>query len=195
MSETVRFTFEGKPLEGRHGESLAAALVSAGIVGFRETRGGEMRGMFCGMGVCQDCLLEVDGKPNQRACMTRLEGPTTVRPGIYGRALPEVASGEPPKLIDAAPEERPEVLVVGAGPGGLSAAIAAQRLGAQVTVLDERAEPGGQYFKQMTFEDETVARPDRQHVEGARLASWRRKRPVSKFAAGSISGAHLARTS
>ena len=98
MSETVRFTFEGKPLEGRHGESLAATLVSTGIVGFRETRGGEMRGMFCGMGVCQDCLLEVDGKPNQRACMTRLEGPTTVRPGIYGRALPEVASGEPPKL-------------------------------------------------------------------------------------------------
>ena len=100
MSETVRFTFEGKPLEGRHGESLAAALVSAGIVAFRETRGGEMRGMFCGMGVCQDCLIEVDGKPNQRACMTKLERPMTVRREMFGRTLPEVASGEPPKLID-----------------------------------------------------------------------------------------------
>ena len=192
MSETVRFTFEGKPLAGRHGESLAAALVSAGIVGFRETRGGEMRGMFCGMGVCQDCLLEVDGKPNQRACMTRLEGPITARREIYGRALPEVASGEPPKLIDAAPEERPEVLVVGAGPGGLSAAIAARRLGAQVTVVDERAAPGGQYFKQMILGGETVARPDGQHVEGARLVSAAREAGVEIRCALDIWGAFSA---
>ena len=192
MSETVRFTFEGKPLEGRHGESLAAALVSAGIVAFRETRGGEMRGMFCGMGVCQDCLIEVDGKPNQRACMTRLEGPMTVRREMYGRTLPEVASGEPPKLIDETPEERPEVLVVGAGPGGLAAAIAAQRLGAQVTVVDERATPGGQYFKQMILEGEAVARPDGQHVEGARLVSAAREAGVEIRSAVDIWGAFSA---
>ena len=192
MSETVRFTFEGKPLEGRHGESLAAALVSAGIVAFRETRGGEMRGMFCGMGVCQDCLIEVDGKPNQRACMTRLEGPMTVRREMYGRTLPEVASGEPPKLIDETPEERPEVLVVGAGPGGLAAAIAAQRLGAQVTVVDERAAPGGQYFKQMILEGEAVARPDGQHVEGARLVSAAREAGVEIRCAVDIWGAFSA---
>lgn len=192
MSETVRFTFEGKPLEGRHGESLAAALVSAGIVAFRETRGGEMRGMFCGMGVCQDCLIEVDGKPNQRACMTRLEGPMTVRREMYGRTLPEVASGEPPKLIDETPEERPEVLVVGAGPGGLAAAISAQRLGAQVTVVDERAAPGGQYFKQMILEGEAVARPDGQHVEGARLVSAARESGVEIRCAVDIWGAFSA---
>jgi NADPH-dependent 2,4-dienoyl-CoA reductase/sulfur reductase-like enzyme len=101
--------------------------------------------------------------------MTKLERPVAVRREVYGRALPDVAPGEPPKLIDAVPEERPEVLVIGAGPGGLSAAIAAQRAGAKVMVVDERAEPGGQYFKQVVVEDEAVFPPDDQHMEGARL--------------------------
>jgi thioredoxin reductase len=178
MSEKIHFTFEGKPLEGRYGESLAAALVSAGILGFRETSRGEARGIFCGMGVCQDCLVEVDGRPNRRACMTKLERPVAVRREVYGRNLPDVAVGEPPMLIDAVPEERPEVLVIGAGPGGLSAAIAAQRAGAKVIVVDERAEPGGQYFKQMIVEDEAVFPWDDQHKEGARLIAVARKARV-----------------
>ena len=90
------------------------------------------------MGVCQDCLVEVDGKPNQRACTTKLDRPMAVRREVFGRALPPAASGEPPKLIDAVPEERPEILVIGAGPAGLAAAIAARRAGAGVTLVDER---------------------------------------------------------
>jgi NADPH-dependent 2,4-dienoyl-CoA reductase/sulfur reductase-like enzyme len=169
MTGTVRFTFNGKTLEGRHGESLAAALMSAGVVRLRETRTGEQRGIFCGMGVCQDCLVEVDGEPNRRACMTKLEGAVSVRSESFGHALQPVAAGEPPKLIDAVPEERPEIMIIGAGPAGLSAAIAARRLGASVTVSDERAAPGGQYFKQVLVEGNGVASPDRQHREGARL--------------------------
>src|SRR5260370_38420609 len=73
MSETVSFTFEGRPLEGRYGESLAAALIAAGIRGFRQMRSGSERGIFCGMGVCQDCLVEVGGQGNQRACIPKLD--------------------------------------------------------------------------------------------------------------------------
>jgi predicted molibdopterin-dependent oxidoreductase YjgC len=52
------------------GESIAAACFAAGIRVLRWTAGGEPRGYFCGMGVCQDCLVTVDGMPNVRACMT-----------------------------------------------------------------------------------------------------------------------------
>ena len=190
MSGTVRFKFDGQALEGRRGESLAAALVGAGIAGFRETRTGETRNVFCGMGICQDCLVEVDGRPNQRACMTKLDRPMRVCRESFGRVLPQAAAGEPPRLIDAVPEERPEILVIGAGPGGLSAAIAARRAGASVTVVDERPAPGGQYFKQVMVAGSDVAAPDRQHAEGSRLIAEARQAGVEIRSGVEIWGAY-----
>src|SRR5262249_17288828 len=73
---------------------------------------------------------------------------------------------------------RPEILVIGAGPAGLSAAIAARRAGAAVTVVDERPAAGGQYFKQVLVKEAGIAAPDRQHVEGARLIARAREAGV-----------------
>ena len=67
------FKFNDKTVAFRVGQSLAAALTEAGIIAFRHTPKGEERGLFCGMGVCQDCLLTVDGVPNRRACMTKAD--------------------------------------------------------------------------------------------------------------------------
>ena len=62
---------DGHEVAAYEGESLAAALLASGRRVTRWTaRAGEARGYFCGMGVCQDCLLTVDGLPNVRACMT-----------------------------------------------------------------------------------------------------------------------------
>ena len=130
--------------------------------------------MFCGMGVCQDCLVEIDGKPEQRACMTKVDRPLQVRRQVHGRALAPVAEGASPNTDEVA-VERPEVLVIGAGPGGLSAAIAARSAGAAVVVVDERAQPGGQYFKQVSVDPAGAAAPDRQHREGAALIETARR--------------------
>ena len=73
----------------------------------------------------------------------------------------------PPITVDELLVERPDVLVVGAGPGGLAAAHAARLAGADVLVLDEGSAPGGQYFKQCAAAD--VAPPDAQHHEGRHL--------------------------
>ncbi len=54
----ARITFDGVPVAGWKGETLAAALAGAGIRGFRHTRTGAMRGVFCGMGVCQEAPVE-----------------------------------------------------------------------------------------------------------------------------------------
>lgn len=74
------FSFEGQPIVAYPGETLGAALMAANIVTFRTTRKeGKPRGLFCGIGVCFDCLLVVDGAPNQRACHTRARPGATVR--------------------------------------------------------------------------------------------------------------------
>lgn len=52
---------------------MAAALMAAGQVVFRRTaRGNAPRGLFCGMGVCYDCLVVIDGQAGRRACMTEV---------------------------------------------------------------------------------------------------------------------------
>ncbi|MFE8011874.1 (2Fe-2S)-binding protein [Streptomyces antibioticus] len=65
---TVRF--DGREIEALPGRTIAAVLWAAGITAWRGTRGGgRPRGVFCGIGVCFDCLVTVDGRPNQRACL------------------------------------------------------------------------------------------------------------------------------
>jgi predicted molibdopterin-dependent oxidoreductase YjgC len=65
------FRFDDAPIGFRPGQTLGGALMAAGIVSWRSTRREEKpRGLFCGIGVCFDCLITVDGVPNQRACLT-----------------------------------------------------------------------------------------------------------------------------
>jgi predicted molibdopterin-dependent oxidoreductase YjgC len=73
-------TFDGRELEALPGQTLAAALWSAGVTSWRTTRnGGRPRGVFCGIGVCFDCLVTVDGRPNRRACLVPAEPGADVR--------------------------------------------------------------------------------------------------------------------
>jgi predicted molibdopterin-dependent oxidoreductase YjgC len=70
-SSRLRFQFDGKAIEATDGETLAAALLAAGISSLRETPvSGAPRAPYCMMGICFDCLVEVDGVPNRQACLT-----------------------------------------------------------------------------------------------------------------------------
>ena len=72
--EAFTFEFDGHPVEAYPGESVAAALIAHGRRRFRETfRLGEPRGLYCGMGVCWECVIVIDGRANVRACMTPAE--------------------------------------------------------------------------------------------------------------------------
>lgn len=74
---TVRFTFEGREMSARAGETIAAALIADGETTTRQSVvTGAPRGPFCMMGVCFECLVEIDGVPNRQACMIE------VRPGM-----------------------------------------------------------------------------------------------------------------
>lgn len=78
--DAVHFTFEGEELAAKAGESVAAALLAAGVTAFRETPvSGAPRGPFCLMGICFECLVEIDGAENQQACMVRVSDGMRVR--------------------------------------------------------------------------------------------------------------------
>lgn len=67
---------DGEPHTAYPGDTAAAVLYAAGRRYWRRSRSGEARGLFCGMGVCFDCLVTVDGSPDVRACQA------PARPGM-----------------------------------------------------------------------------------------------------------------
>ncbi len=84
--------WDGKEVPARAGESLATALLAAGIRTFRETPvSGEARGPLCLMGACFDCLVEVEGTPNVQACMTPVRAGLRAAPQRGVRGLEEAA--------------------------------------------------------------------------------------------------------
>jgi len=66
----IEFTFYGESINAITGQSVAAALLAANQRALRKTRfNNNDRGVFCGIGVCFDCLVVIDGITNQRACL------------------------------------------------------------------------------------------------------------------------------
>ncbi|MFE3198288.1 (2Fe-2S)-binding protein [Embleya sp. NPDC055664] len=63
-------TVDGRRIPVEPGQTVGAAMLAAGIRSWRTTRfAGKPRGLFCGIGVCFDCLVTVDGTPSLRACL------------------------------------------------------------------------------------------------------------------------------
>ena len=160
----VTFRFDGAEIEGLEGETIAASLSAAGVVAFRTTPSGAPRGLYCGIGACFDCVVTIDGRIGQRACMAKVADGMVV-----SGAMPETLAPLAPDPTTHLPREQAcDVLVVGAGPAGLSAALAAAEAGAVVIVLDERDAVGGQYHKPMAASLSNM-RPDAQFAEGTAL--------------------------
>ena len=73
QAATLRLHFDGTEIPATEGETVAAALLAAGIASVRDTPvRGTPRGPYCMMGICFDCLVEIDGVPNRQACMTQV---------------------------------------------------------------------------------------------------------------------------
>lgn len=76
-----RFFFAGQPIEAGTGQTVGAALIAAGHRSWRTTRfGGQPRGIFCGIGVCFDCVVTVNGTANVRACLAEARDGDEVTP-------------------------------------------------------------------------------------------------------------------
>ncbi len=76
----VTVEFEGDVIKAQNGDSVAAALIASGHKTFRTTPvSGTARGPLCMMGICFECLVEIDGKGNQQACMREVEEGMRIR--------------------------------------------------------------------------------------------------------------------
>ncbi|MFD0979552.1 FAD-dependent oxidoreductase [Tropicimonas aquimaris] len=161
----MRFTWNGAPLEARPGDSIAAALTAAGIRKLGSGCAGQDRAMFCGMGVCQDCAVQVDGQVGRLACMTKVEPGMDVHQQDDLTTLPGRWAGEatPPASLTV------DCVIVGAGPAGLRAALALVQAGLRVQVLDERDATGGQFYKPRTEGFRADTPPGAQHRAGTAL--------------------------
>ena len=86
----IPFDFEGESFEAQAGDSVAAALLANGVLGFRTTPvTGASRSPWCLIGNCHDCLVEVDGEPNRQACMIEIRAGMRVRRQRGARAVSE----------------------------------------------------------------------------------------------------------
>lgn len=75
---------DGKRVHAEVGTSLAAALLNAGIWALHSSVLGMVRGPLCGMGVCFECRVTVDGVPHRRACLTAVSGGMRVQTEPFG---------------------------------------------------------------------------------------------------------------
>jgi len=77
--ELVRLTVNGQPVDVPSGKSVWSALALSGqIITRKAAISGEDRSAFCAMGVCFECMVEIDGLPNQQACLRRVADGMTV---------------------------------------------------------------------------------------------------------------------
>lgn len=139
--ETVEFTLDGHRLTARKSEMISSALFANGIHVFgRHGKDGAPQGIFCANGQCAQCLVVADGRA-VKACIT------PVRPGMRVQTLignPVLEADDTP--IQATPRiDRVEtdVLIVGGGPAGLTAAAELGSHGVRVTLCDDKAALGG----------------------------------------------------
>ena len=184
----LSFRLDGRLIRAYEGETVGAALHAAGVrILSRSVKYHRPRGLFCLTGNCPNCLMQVDGVPNVRACVepvregmevrTQTGWPSArfdafavldslgflfpvgfpyryfIRPRwLYhwwerllrrasgqGVLLPTPRAQTGGRKVEASTD----IAVVGAGPAGLAAALAASTAGVQVALIDEGAQPGG----------------------------------------------------
>lgn len=81
----VTITVDGDQLSGVAGQSIAGVILASGRLGFRRTSAHDKpRGVFCGIGVCFDCLVVVDGIEDVRACQRRAKDGDVVTTQHHG---------------------------------------------------------------------------------------------------------------
>ena len=144
--DTVSFEFEGRQLTARRGEALSSALFAHGIKIFGVHPGdGTPQGIFCANGQCSQCMVIADGRP-VKACMEPVREGMRVNQLVNLPAVPEL-DREAIELSEIE-EQSCDLLVIGAGPSGLGAAIEAAAAGLDVLVVDDKDRPGGKLVLQ-----------------------------------------------
>lgn len=122
---SFRVVVDGQETHATEGRTVAAVLLATGRTSWRTTRGrGSPRGLFCGIGVCHDCLVVVNGVPDVRACQREITDGDVISTQ-HGAVLPahppdtnEADEGAPGAGACASRGRAPGTGDAGGGPSG-----------------------------------------------------------------------------
>lgn len=81
MSEPIQVRVDGQPVSVPPGTVVAAAIVQSGVTAFRRSVLGEPRGPLCGMGICMECRVTINGRAHCRSCQILCEPEMEIRTG------------------------------------------------------------------------------------------------------------------
>lgn len=141
----VTFTFDGKILKGFEGEMVSTALFANNIRTFSfHKKSDAPQGIFCANGQCSQCTVVIDGVP-VKGCITPLKEGMKVE---TLKGLPKLpADNREPSKFELI-EKECDVLVIGAGPAGLNAAIELGKMGFKIILVDDKQKLGGKLLLQ-----------------------------------------------
>lgn len=143
--EALRFYWNGYAMTGYQDEVISSALLAneIEILGYHP-KDNSPQGIFCANGQCSQCLVMADGIP-AKACMTTLRKGMRLE-SISG--LPQLLENETVPLTREPPVREVEVLIIGGGPAGMSAAFQLGQLGADTLLIDDKVQLGGKLLLQ-----------------------------------------------
>ncbi|NTV36529.1 MAG: FAD-dependent oxidoreductase, partial [Anaerolineaceae bacterium] len=143
--ESIPFLWEGKELTAQSGETIAAALMANGIRVFgHHPKDGSPLGIFCANGQCSQCMVLANGMP-VKSCMEIIQPGDKVMPANGLVELPSASSLPPMRDIK---DIETQVLIIGGGPAGLSAAIELGKQGYRGILIDDKHRLGGKLVLQ-----------------------------------------------
>ena len=141
----INFTWNGEKLAAYEDEMIASALIANDVHIFgHHAKDHSPQGIFCANGQCSQCLVMADGVP-VKSCMTSLREGMRIE-SIEG--LPKLPEDDDVPDLREPPLREVEVLILGGGPAGLSAAIELGRLGVDTLVVDDKSRLGGKLLLQ-----------------------------------------------
>ncbi len=141
----VSFTWNGKKLTGFDGEMISSSLFANGVHIFgHHHKDNSPQGLFCANGQCSQCMVMADGLP-VKSCMTPLRDNMVVA-SVEG--LPKIPEDKGVPETGEIPLKEVDVLIIGGGPAGLSAAIELGKLGVNTLIVDDKDRLGGKLVLQ-----------------------------------------------
>ena len=155
MPSSVTVLVNGNPVTVPAEVSVAAAVARAGQSGFRRSVSGEPRAPVCGMGVCFECRVTIDGESHQRSCQIAAHEGMAIATERWhdlsaAKGVP-VSDGSRPSLrserATQPTSDKFDALIIGAGPAGLAAAVCAAESGKSVGLMDDNPDLGGQIWR------------------------------------------------
>ncbi|MBK8792744.1 MAG: FAD-dependent oxidoreductase [Holophaga sp.] len=141
----VPFTWKGQDMKAREGEVIASALFANGVRVFgHHHKDGSPQGIYCANGQCAQCSVVADGL-SVKSCMVAVKPGMKVEP-LEGKAA--LLDAEGTMAFHEIETVDTEVLILGGGPAGLSAAIELAKAGVGVILIDDKAALGGKLVLQ-----------------------------------------------